>query len=413
MKAVENATETVTRLEDLELASIDLFDRTFWRDPFSVYDAAREVHPWLARYQFGYLLLDQASMRAFLRDDGRCRTPNRDITHLWQAYDTPFQRFNDHQMVALGGAEHKRLRDLVASAFTPRAANRHRPFMREVFEEVLDSLGDAESCDINDIASQYPITVMCSLIGIAREDLSKFVHWLDVMEAAFGQDAAILPKLNESIEGMYGYVSGVIEERRKPGDHPEDLLQQLVELAHEGQSLTDEELRSLLVLLLGAGFDTTKNQINLIMKMFIDHPDEWKKAANDPDYSKRVIEESLRFMNPIGSLHRVTNEDIVYRDVLIPANSFISIPITYNGRDPAANADPDSFNPMREKITHVSFGQGIHMCLGQFLARALLEEAIPVMAQRLRHPREAGTPEFRSPFGIWGYRSLPIAFDRG
>jgi cytochrome P450 len=402
----------VARLDELKLAQIDIFDSCFARDPFATYEAARAIHPWLARYQFGYFLLDYASMKAFLRDDARCRTPNRDITRQWNAFGMPFERFNDHQLVALGGAEHKRLRDLVAPAFTPRAANTHRPFMREALEEIFDSLGDSDSCDINDVSSRYPITVMCSLIGISRGDIPRFVHWLDVMEAAFGQDARILPKLNESVTGMMDYVTDLIKERRKPGTHPDDLLQSLVDLAHMGDRLTDEELRLLLVLLLGAGFDTTKNQLNLIMKLFIEHPDEWRRVADDPVHAKLVIEESLRFMNPIGALHRVTNVDIVYSDVLIPANSFLSIPITYNGRDSAVNENPNRFDPDRRKVTHVSFGQGMHMCLGQFLARALLEEAVPIMARRLRHPRLNGECTFRSPLGIWGVRSLPIKFDK-
>ncbi len=401
-----------TQLADLKLAEIDIFDPAYHRDPHGAYDAARKVHPWLAKYQFGYLLLDYASMRAFLRDDERCRTPNRDITTLWNAAGTPFQRFNDHNLVALGGEAHKRIRDLVAPAFTPRAANKHREFMRDVFNEVLDELGEAETCDINAVASKYPITVMCALLGIARSDTAKFVHWLDVLESAFGQDERLLPRLNESIQGMIDYVQGLIDARRAPGDHPDDVLQNLAELASAGQKLSDEELRNLLIILLGAGFDTTKNQINLIMKIFIDRPDIWRRVADHPETAKGVIEESLRFLNPIGAVHRVTNVDITYRDVLVPANSFMSVPLTYNGRDAEANAQPNEFDPNRN-VSHITFGQGIHICLGQFLARALLEEAIPIMARRMRNPRLAGEPAVRTPLGIWGYSSLPIAFERG
>jgi cytochrome P450 len=404
--------DTVTRVDELKLAQIDLFDPAFPLDPFRIYDSARSVHPWIAKYQFGYFLLDQASMKAFLRDDRRCRTPNRDITRLWNAVGTPFERFTDHHMVALGGEQHRRIRDLVAPAFTPRAAAALRPYMRKVFEETLDALGDADTCDINDVSSMYPITVMCSIIGVAREDIPKFVHWLDGLEAAVGQDVRVLPMLNESLAGMLDYATGLVEERRRPGSHPDDLLQSLVNLAHEEDRLTDEELRLLLVLLLGAGFDTSKNQLNLIMKLFVDHPEEWRKVVADPLRAKVVIEEALRFLNPLGGLHRVTNEDIVYRDVLIPANTFLTFPVTYAGRDPAENDNPNVFDPDRPKMAHIAFGQGIHMCLGQFLARAILEEAVPIMARRLRHPRLNGECTYRSPLGIWGVRSLPIKFDK-
>src|SRR5689334_9489509 len=110
-------------LADLEMAQIDMFDPKFAEDPPATYEKARRTCSWIAKYQFGYFLLDAQSMRDFLRDDERCREPNKDITQNWNAYGTAFERFNDHQLVALTGDAHKRIRQLVAPAFTPRAAN--------------------------------------------------------------------------------------------------------------------------------------------------------------------------------------------------------------------------------------------------------------------------------------------------
>ena len=211
---------------------------------------------------------------------------------------------------------------------------------------------------------------------------------------------------------MYEYVTRLVDSRREAGNHPQDLLQDLVEIALEGDRLDDEELRTLLVLLLGAGYDTTKNQLNLVMKMLIDHPQEQEKLAGEPARVKRLINESLRLRNAIGCLHRLNDVDIEYRDVLIPANTFLSMPVTFYGWD-AKHADaPGSFDPERRDAPPViAFGQGIHMCLGQFLARALLEEALPMLARRIRNPRLNGDIVPRAPMGIWGYKSLPIAFD--
>ena len=397
-------------LSELDLPQIDLFDPEYSRDPHSIYRAASEKS-WIAQYQFGYLLLDYQSMIDFLRDDKRCREPNLDLVQMWNAQGSAFERFTTHQMVALRGDEHKRIRDLVAPAFTPLAASKHREFMREILEKILDDVS-GQDCEFVEISAKYPITVMCRLIGVPMEDVSRFKDWLEPQEAAFGQDASVLPEIEHGLANMYEYVSELIDSRRTPGEHPQDLLQDLVELAHEGDRLDDEELRTLLILLLGAGFDTTKNQINLIMKMLIDHPEEQIRLVNDPERVKPLISESLRLRNAIGSVHRLNDVDIEYRDVLIPANTFMSFPLTFFGWDGNYAENPEKFNPDRTDAPPViAFGQGIHICLGQFLARALLEEGLPILARRIRKPRLSGDIVYRAPLGIWGYQSIPISFD--
>jgi cytochrome P450 len=399
-------------LANLDLPQIDLFDPDFSQNPHAVYAKARE-RSWLASYQFGYILLDQESMKDFLRDDTRCREPNRDIVAAWNAQGSPFDRFTSNQLVALSGAAHKRIRDLVAPAFTPRAANVQRELMRATLNRILDDVVPKGACEFTEVSAKYPIAVMCRLIGVPVEDIAMFAEWLEPQESAFGQDPAALPRLNAALSHLLDYVERLVADRKRPGTHPEDLLQSLVELTDQGDRLTNEELVLLVALLLGAGYDTTKNQLNLLMKLLADRPDEWERLTIDANRVKPVIEESLRYLNVIGCLHRVTNVEIVYRDVKIPANSFFSIPITFHGRDPLLNARPDEFDPDRSERRHFAFGQGMHICLGQFLARALLEEALPIIVRRLKKPRVAGPLKYRSPMGIWGYTALPITFEPG
>lgn len=400
-------------LNELTLPEIDIFDPGFSRDPHAVYRRARETGAWVAKYQFGYLLLDYDSVRYFLRADEVCRTPNRDITQIWSAQGTSFARFNDHHLMALSGAPHDRLRSLVAPAFTPRAANAHRTLMRSMIHNVVAAVIDKGECDFVQLATGYPITVMCKLIGIPAQDVERFQGWIDGLDAAFGQDASVLPRLDDIIGKMFDYVDGVFVERRAAAEKPDDLLQTLLDLAADGEGLNDEELRCLLILLLGAGFDTTRNQMVLIMYLMTQQPEYWRRLAQDPTFVKPLIEESIRFYNPIGTTHRVTNVDIEYRGVTVPANSFISIPQAAPGRDPAVNPDPERFDPDRKNPVHLAFGQGAHMCLGMFLARALLEEALPVLARALLEPKLAGEPSFRSPMAVWGLNSLPISFTPG
>lgn len=398
-------------VSEMDLPEIDIFDPDFARDPHAIYAEARKKS-WIAKYQFGYMLLDYDDMKAFLRDDGRCREPNQEIVMAWNAKDTPFDRFTSNSLVALRGDDHKRIRNLVAPAFTPRTANKHRQFMRDRMIEVIEEFLPKGACDFAELSAQYPITVMCRLIGVPQEDCMRFAKWLEPQEAAFGQDASMLPEISDGLDNMYKYVAGLIEERQKPGDHPDDLLQDLVGLASDdGDQLTDEELKTLLIILLGAGFDTTKNQLNLMIKMLIDNPDELAKLESDSERFLPFINETLRYKNAIGSLHRITDVDIEHNDVLFPANTFVSMPITAYGRDASKYDQPDQLDPDRSGPPSIAFGQGIHMCLGQFLARALLEEGLPIVVERLKNIRLDGEIEYRSPLGIWGYKTLPIAFD--
>jgi cytochrome P450 len=210
---------------------------------------------------------------------------------------------------------------------------------------------------------------------------------------------------------MLDYASNLVAERRQPGTHPNDLLQSLVDAANGSDRLDDEELRIMILTLIAGGYDTTKNLLICIMKLLADYPNQWEKLENDPKRVRGFIEETLRYLNPIGMDFRVPNVDIEYRDVLIPANTMIGLPIFIAGRDPKANSEADVFNPDRKTPKHVTFGQGMHMCVGMFLARAILEEGIPIIVSRLRRPRIIGEIRARPFQAIWGLQNLPISFE--
>jgi cytochrome P450 len=399
-------------LQELSLPEIDIFDAQFAADPHGTFRRARESGAWLAKYQFGYLPLDFETVRFFFRADDLCRPPNRDITAAWNAQNTTFSRFFDHMLLALRGEEHRRLRRIVAPAFTARQANKHRRRMRELLRETMAVWLPSGRCDFSQAISPYPIGLICELIGVPRSDVPRFAGWLEKLESAYAQDARALPELNRIIGEIFGYIDGVLDGRRRASDKPQDLLQALLEATDEG-GLSDEELRCLLTVLLGAGFDTTKNQITSVVYLMTRHPEHWVRAAHEKEFVKPLIEEALRYMSPIGAMHRVTNVEIEYRGVTIPANTFMSLSQNVPGRDPAVNEDPDRFDPNRKRPVHIAFGQGEHSCLGHFIARALLEEAVPILAHAVLEPRLAGDPTFRSPMGTWGLASLPITFTAG
>ena len=168
----------------------------------------------------------------------------------------------------------------------------------------------------------------------------------------------------------------------------------------------------LLIFLFGAGYDTSKNVLTLIMHILLERPADYQRCAEDMEFCRKIIEESLRYRNP-ASATRVVNEDIDFRGVRFPAETLIMFPWSMSGRDKTAVEDPDVFNPERGAGSrhHMAFGMGAHICLGQFIARAQIEEGLHLIVQRIKKPRLAGEVAWRPFPGVWGIRGLPIEFE--
>lgn len=392
------------------LPEIDVYDAEFLKDPHSKYAELKE-HAWIAKWNMGYLLLDYQAMQDFVKDD-RCRTPNRDIVAMSGVpVGSPFERFNNGMLLAHEGESHDRLRKILAPAFTPRDASRYREFMRETINFILDQIADQGECDFTRIAAQYPITVMCHILGVAAEDIATFEAWVEKMSEGFSMTEETVREVNEAIGHMYDYVEGLIRERRKRGEKPDDLLQKLVDIADDEAQLTDEELRAILINLFAGGYDTTKNQLILCMKILLDYPEQWQNLAENPEQVKAFIDESLRFFNPIYATFRLPNQDMEYRGVVFPKDTMIMIPLTFAGRDEVVNECPTNFDPKRPKKVHMAFGHGRHICIGMFLAKALLEEGLPIVVRRLRKPTAAGEAVYRPFAAIGGIAELPMNFE--
>jgi cytochrome P450 len=166
----------------------------------------------------------------------------------------------------------------------------------------------------------------------------------------------------------------------------------------------------MLIFLFAAGYDTSKNVLTFLMHHLMERPEIYARCAADPGYCAKVVEEGLRYTNP-ATIPRLTNADFVYRDVCFPRDTMLFFPVSVLGRDPAATPNPDSFDPERlQENRHLAFGRGMHICLGQFIARAQLEEGLRLIAQRMVDPRPVGEVGWRPFPGVWGIRGLPIAF---
>jgi cytochrome P450 len=312
-------------------------------------------------------------------------------------------------MLSRSGPEHIRLRGSVADAFTPRAVNRRREQMRTVVADLLDEWAPKAGFDFAEFAANFPIRVMFGLIGGDPASLPQIQWALEVQGSSFGLDPTRMETIESAYQTLWNFVDGLITERGPGGGH-DDLLDDLIAANTSGE-LSDVELRQMLIFLFGAGYDTSKNLLTLITRSLLQDLPLWERCANERAFCDKVIEEGLRHSSP-SNPYRLVVEDLEYRDVRFPAGSLLVFPLSIASRDPASFPEPMAFEPERTHTNrHIAFGRGMHLCLGQYLARAQLEEGLHLIAQRLTNPRLAGEVVWRPFPGVWGVKSLPITFD--
>ena len=399
-------------LADLELHSLPMADPAFSADPWPEFAKARAAHPWLATCDFGFVIHQYDAMRDLLWLDHSLTGAYHDVVEIMEAEGTPWGRFQHESLLARTGDAHKRIRSVLAPAFTPQQAARHRPLMRKVIAGLLDEWVPKGEFDFEDFASFFPITVMCSLIGAPTAAIGSLRSSMEAFGLSMSMDKKFLPRLNEATLVLDAFAREIVAERRKARKAPgEDMLEILVTTLDEGK-LSERELYDLLIFLFVAGYDTSKNALTLLMNVLIDRPDLYRRCAEDPALCRKVTEENFRYLTT-STIPRIVTKDIAYRDVAIPAGTLLFFPVSISGRDPAI-ANADAFDPERDqaKKRHITFGMGVHICLGQFIARAQIEEGLHQIAQRIRNPRRIGTSQWRPFYGVWGLKGLPIAFDQ-
>jgi cytochrome P450 len=374
---------------------------------------ARSQH-WLARTDMGYSVINLQDVTAILRDQ-RFHSALSMIEQAPELAASDYRGSRGESILTMEGDAHARLRRLVAPAFTPASANRLRPTMGAVVGALVDAIADQGECElVADVCEPYPIPIICELLGAPPEDWKLFSAWATDIFRIFNNNLAEdLPLIVQAGEALTDYVSDMIAQRR--ADPRDDLLSDLIAIEQEGDRLSTEEMAMLAQAVLMAGTDTTRNQLACSVALFTEHPDQWALLAERPELAGRAVEESMRYLGAVRGTARFASEDIVYRDVLFPQGTLVATSLAGANRDPDAFEDPDVFDITAERTTaQMTFGAGIHFCMGAALARAELQEALPLLARRMPGLRRAGDIEWKpSSFGIWGPARLPLSFQPG
>jgi cytochrome P450 len=374
----------------------DPFDPAWARDPYPVYAALRESNP-VHRSPLGFWVFTRhADCLAVLRHK-RASSDGRNIDA------TDFPAIRDRDFLEGGGADdmlaemapflfrdppdHTRLRGLVQKAFTPRVVEELRPRIQAICDQLLDEALQRGSCDlVADFAYPLPVQIIVEMLGVPAEDHEQFRVWSDALARGLDPDFLLPPQaVQERLAGIFSFVqyfASLIEKRRaEPGD---DLLTRLIQAEEQGDVLTPGELISTCILLLVAGHETTVNLIAGGALALMGHRDQWERFRDDPSVRRSGVEEMLRYVGPVQMTGRVALEPIEVGGAVIGTGEFAMLLLGSANRDPAAFADPDTFDVARADNNHLGLGFGIHHCLGAALARLEAQVALAALTARTR-----------------------------
>ena len=367
---------------------------------------------WLARTDIGYSVLTYESVMGILRDK-RWHSATGMIAQLQGITDEAFLGRRQVSILNAEGDVHVRLRRLVAPAFSPRSADRLRPFMRETVNSLLDPFAASGKAEVvSDICEPYPIPIICELLGAPKEDWKLFSRLATEILLIFSENLAEnMSVFIAAQQELEKYTEGLIEKRRSvPAD---DLITDLIAAEEAGDKLNTEELTMMVDAVIVGGTDTTRNQLGLALALFAEYPEQWALLGKDPSLAQRAVEEVLRFSGAVGGTIRFASEDIEYNGVLFPKGTFMSTSMSTGNYDASVFPTPEIFDITREPVgqPHLSLGAGIHYCLGASLARAELQEAFTVLSQRMLNLELDGPVVYKpSGVGIFGPASLPVKF---
>jgi cytochrome P450 len=363
---------------------------------------------WLAANPFGYTVLDRESGEFFLRTKNAV-FPGMKIAELFGIADGPLHEEIERNIINLNGDDHRRLRNLVNPALAPRAVERYRPAMRRFLEQLLEEIPADGRCEfIGAFAKPYPSLVIAEVMGAPLEDAPRLHYFSNMIQRQF--DAASLMTEREQIEQavteFYAYGDELIARRRPaPGD---DLISALIQAEEAGDRLSDDELRNLILNILVGGVDTSQSQLAHAVRLLAEHPEQWEQLRGDPrGLALAAVDEALRHEPITPFTARIVVSEIEHRGVTFPAGSIILVSAWHANRE---GVTPEEFDitGSRGGARTLTFGAGIHYCVGANLARAEMQEALAFLAERVSTVELAGEPEFGTPSGIYGLESLPL-----
>ncbi|MDJ0756225.1 MAG: cytochrome P450 [Ardenticatenaceae bacterium] len=393
-------------------------DPDFYKNPYPYYERLRSEAPIFYWEEFGFwCFVNHEDVSALFRD----RRFGRQILHLttrkslgWppeRADLKPFYDVDRYSLLDLEPPDHTRLRSLVQKAFMARQINRLRPRIAQLAHGLINLMEQEikENGRINllsDFATTIPVFIIAELLGVPTEKSDDLLRWSHAMVAMY--ELARSPKQEkaavEAAQEFVAYLRHYVAKRRQtPQD---DLLSRLIEAEEEGRRLTEDELISTCILLLNAGHEATVNVIGNGVFDLLQHRSEWDRWRQTSSLTNTAVEELLRFNTPLHLFTRWALEDVTYKGHYFPFGTQIALLLGAANRDPAVFKNPDQLDLSRRANPHVSFGGGIHFCIGAPLARLELQTALPILLERLPTLKLVQEPNYRNSYHFHGLDAL-------
>ena len=361
---------------------------------------------WYAHTPYGLAVLRYDAMKELLLHpalrQGSYRWPDHcGATGLWA-------RWWKRIMLNVEGADHARLRRLAMPAFSPRLVSTLIPDFQQLCDALISAFEHDGRCEfMADFAEPYAAQVICALVGVDADEsralTEQAVQMGMALSVTYARDEAIA---DAAISGMFAFSERVVTTRRAaPRD---DFITALIG-ASTDERLSEQELHDMIVLSIFGGIDTTRNQLGLAMAQFMDHPDQWRLLADNPDLARAGVEEVMRTRPTVTWVTREAVEDFTYNGLQIARGTTLHL------FSESAATDPAHFSPgfdiAAKRKPHFGFGGGRHHCIGSPIARGDMTEALKMLAQRLPNPRTDGVAEWLPESGNTGPLRLPIRFD--
>ncbi|HWW91055.1 MAG TPA: cytochrome P450 [Solirubrobacteraceae bacterium] len=417
---------------ELELPAFDSTDPSMRGERF--HEVMRELgsQGWLAQDPFGYVVLDRESAEFFLRTRSAI-FPGMKIAEIFGVTEGPLYEEMRWNILHINGPDHTRLRSLVNPALSPRAVERYRPAMKEFMQRLFtqattaaaarDGRERAEgivSCEfVEAFAKPYPSLVIADVMGAPLDDAPRLHHWSNWIQRQFdaGSMATERDGIEQAVQEFYEYAEALVRARREsPGD---DLISKLIDAEEtdtDPPKLSDVECINLVFNVLVGGVDTSQSQLAHAIRLLAEHPDQWALLAQDTSLAGAAVDEALRFEPITPFTARIMVEDVSYRDVTFPEGTIVLVS-AFNGNRDLSEGERGPGGPERFDITAdrgraraLTFGAGVHYCLGANLARLELQEGLAFLAEHLKGLELDGEPVYESVSGIYGLAELPIKF---
>lgn len=398
--------------------SLDGRDPSFYSDPNRVYAALHAECPtfyWEQQKQWFFTGYDHVN--GLLRD----RRFGRQILHIATreelgmpepaAHTRHFDAAEAHSLLELEPPEHTRLRTLVNRAFVSRHVEKMKPEIEELANRLIDGFEkDGRTELLSTFADIVPVTMIARMIGIPEEMGPQLLKWSHdyVGMYMFKRSRADEDAADRSAREFADYVRSMIAERRaNPRD---DLLTHMIHTEHKGQFLTEDELISTTIVLLNAGHEATVHQIGNSVRIILESGLSTSEMFRDEAATERTVEETLRICAPVHIFQRYCLESAEIDEVRFERGDKVSMILAAANLDPAKFQDPLTFRPERNEAPNLSFGAGIHFCIGAPLARLELNIVLPLLFRRLPGLRIAAQPKVKDVYHFHGLERLDLTW---